>query len=266
MQASTTIPTAHAEAPTKVRWKIFLMMLFLIAINYIDRASLSVAMPMIAKEFDLSPATQGLLMSSFFWTYAFMQIPGGMLADRFGPRVVIVWSAIGWGFFQAIAAAATGWVSLLVTRLGLGAAEAPIYPAGGKLNGIWMTQNERGRGATLLDGGAPLGAALGALIIALVMLVDNAIVITEGMLIAIQRGADRLKAAKDIVAQTAVPLLGSTAIAVPAASSIACRGARSKPQPTRCANKVSTPFPITPVSMRTCVPNTSGASSAMTAW
>ncbi|GAB2461351.1 MFS transporter [Comamonas humi] len=142
------------------------MMLFLIAINYIDRASLSVAMPMIAKEFDLSPAVQGLLMSSFFWTYAFMQIPGGMLADRFGPRIVIVCSTLGWGFFQAIAAACTGWVSLLVTRLGLGASEAPIYPAGGKLNGIWMTQNERGRGATLLDGGAPLGAALGALIIA----------------------------------------------------------------------------------------------------
>jgi ACS family D-galactonate transporter-like MFS transporter len=168
MQNPTTLATPHAAAaaPTKVRWKIFLMMLFLIAVNYIDRASLSVAMPMIAKEFDLSPATQGLLLSSFFWTYAFMQIPGGMLADRFGPRVVIVCSTLGWGFFQAIAAACTGWVSLLITRLGLGASEAPIYPAGGKLNAIWMTQNERGRGATLLDGGAPLGAALGALIIA----------------------------------------------------------------------------------------------------
>ncbi|WP_087660614.1 MFS transporter, partial [Caballeronia terrestris] len=53
----------------------------------------------------------------------------------------------------------------LLTRLGLGASEAPIYPAGGKLNAIWMTQTERGRGATLLDGGAPLGAALGAIII-----------------------------------------------------------------------------------------------------
>ena len=167
MQNPTTLAAPQAAAaPTKVRWKIFLMMLFLIAVNYIDSASLSVAMPMIAKEFDLSPAVQGLLMSSFFWTYAFMQIPGGMLADRFGPRVVIVCSTLGWGFFQAIAAACTGWVSLLITRLGLGASEAPIYPAGGKLNGIWMTQNERGRGATLLDGGAPLGAALGALIIA----------------------------------------------------------------------------------------------------
>src|SRR5690349_21613297 len=160
------VPLADSAAPTKVRWRIFLMMLFLISINYIDRASLSVAMPMIAKEFDIGPAAQGLLLSSFFWTYAFMQIPGGMLADKFGPRHVIAGATLGWGFFQAIAAVCTGWGSLLITRLGLGAAEAPIYPAGGKLNAIWMTQNERGRGATLLDGGAPLGAALGALIIA----------------------------------------------------------------------------------------------------
>ncbi|WP_041709629.1 MFS transporter [Advenella kashmirensis] len=151
--------------PTKVRWRIFLMMLFLISINYIDRASLSVAMPLISKEFEISPTVQGILLSSFFWTYAFMQIPGGMLADRFGPRKVIVASTIGWGFFQGIAALCTGWFSLLLTRLGLGAAEAPIYPAGGKLNSIWMTQTERGRGATLLDGGAPLGAALGAILI-----------------------------------------------------------------------------------------------------
>ncbi|MEO8935923.1 MAG: MFS transporter [Burkholderiaceae bacterium] len=155
-----------AAAPTKVRWKIFLLMLLLISINYIDRASLSVAMPLIAKEFNIGPAVQGLLLSSFFWTYAFMQIPGGMLADRFGPRIAIAGATVGWGFFQAIAAVSTGWISLLVTRLGLGLAEAPIYPAGGKLNGIWMTQNERGRGAVLLDGGAPLGSALGAVLIA----------------------------------------------------------------------------------------------------
>lgn len=107
-----------------------MLMLMLIAINYVDRASLSVAMPMIAKEFDLSPAWQGLLMSSFFWTYALMQIPGGMLADRFEPRKVIAISAIGWGFFQGIAGLCTGGLSLLLARLGLGAAEAPIYPAG----------------------------------------------------------------------------------------------------------------------------------------
>jgi ACS family D-galactonate transporter-like MFS transporter len=150
---------------TGVRWKIFLLMLFLVSVNYIDRASLSVAMPLISKEFNIDPALQGLILSSFFWTYALMQVPGGMLADRFKPRIVIASATVFWGAFQAIAAVATNWPVLLLTRLGLGASEAPIYPAGGKLNAIWMTQTERGRGATLLDGGAPLGAALGSIVI-----------------------------------------------------------------------------------------------------
>jgi len=159
-------PVAATAKPSGVRWNIFFLMLFLISINYIDRASLSVAMPLISKEFNVDPAMQGLILSSFFWTYAFMQVPGGMLADRFKPRIVIALATIFWGAFQALAALSTSWTLLLLTRLGLGASEAPIYPAGGKLNGIWMTQTERGRGATLLDGGAPLGAALGSIVIA----------------------------------------------------------------------------------------------------
>jgi multidrug efflux pump subunit AcrB len=56
--------------------------------------------------------------------------------------------------------------------------------------------------------------SLGALVISLVMLVDNAIVIVEGMLIAMQKGHERMQAAKEVVSQTAIPLLGSTAISV----------------------------------------------------
>ncbi|RQR60999.1 MFS transporter [Burkholderia sp. Bp9126] len=164
--SSTSGVANLAVGKSAVRWKIFVVMLSLIAINYVDRASLSVAMPFISKEFDIGPAMEGLILSSFFWTYAFMQIPGGMLADRFKPRIVIATATVFWGFFQALAALCTSAPTLLLTRLGLGASEAPIYPAGGKLNAIWMTQTERGRGATLLDGGAPLGAALGAVLIA----------------------------------------------------------------------------------------------------
>ena len=159
--------TAQTRArPSGVRWRIFCLLLALVSINYIDRASLSIAMPLISREFTLSPAIQGLILSSFFWTYAAMQIPGGMLADRFKPRIVIAMATIAWGFFQAIGAAAPSWPLLVLARLGLGASEAPIYPSGGKLNGIWMTRAERGRGAALLDGGAPLGAALGSLVVA----------------------------------------------------------------------------------------------------
>lgn len=167
MQAKSGLVAGTASgAKSRVRWKIFLLLLGLVSINYIDRASLSIAMPLIAKEFTIEPAVQGLILSSFFWTYALMQIPGGMLADRFKPRIVIAGATLGWGLFQALAALATSWPLLVLTRLGLGVSEAPIYPAGGKLNGIWMTPHERGRGAALLDGGAPLGAALGSIVIA----------------------------------------------------------------------------------------------------
>jgi ACS family D-galactonate transporter-like MFS transporter len=151
---------------TNVRWRIFFLILATVAINYIDRASLSVAMPVISREFNISPAIQGLLLSSFFWSYCGMQIPGGMLADRFLPRSVIAGATVAWGAFAALAAASTGWITMLLTRVGLGLAEGPIYPAGAKLIGMWMTPTERGRAAALLDGGAPLGTALGSLIIA----------------------------------------------------------------------------------------------------
>jgi ACS family D-galactonate transporter-like MFS transporter len=154
---------------TRIRWQIFGILFGMIAINYIDRATISVAMPLISKEFAIPPDMQGLLLSSFFWSYAAGQIPGGALADRFLPRGVIAAAAVLWGGFAALGALATGWIMLLLTRIGLGVAESPIYPAGAKLAGTWLTRAERGRGAALLDGGAPVGAAFGSLLIGAVI-------------------------------------------------------------------------------------------------
>jgi MFS transporter, ACS family, D-galactonate transporter len=159
-------PLDAAARRTSVRWRIFLLILLIVAINYVDRASLSVAMPTISKEFGIDAAAQGIILSSFFWTYALMQVPGGWLADRYRPRLIIAGATIVWGAFQALAALATGWVGLLLARLGLGLAEGPIYPASGKLIAVWLPARERGRGAVIIDGGAPLGTAFGGLIIA----------------------------------------------------------------------------------------------------
>ncbi len=150
---------------TNVRWRIFGLLLIMVAVNYVDRATLSVALPLISTEFSISATEQGLLLSSFFWAYCLMQIPAGFLVDRFLPRAVISGATLLWGGFEMLGAAATGWMFLLLTRIGLGIAESPIYPAGAKLCGLWLTRTERGRGAALLDGGAPLGAAFGSVII-----------------------------------------------------------------------------------------------------
>ena len=162
--------TATTSAGTTVRWRIFGIVFVLVVINLIDRTALSIAMPTIAKEFNLEPAMQGLILSAFFWSYAALQIPGGWLIDRFGPRALITGATIGWGIFQSIAGLCTGGVTLLLSRIGLGAAEAPLFPAGAKLNSIWLSPKERGRGAVLMDSGAPLGAAFGGVIIAWLIL------------------------------------------------------------------------------------------------
>jgi MFS transporter, ACS family, D-galactonate transporter len=153
-----------------VRWRIFGIIFVLVVINLIDRVTLSIAMPTISKEFSLEPVIQGLVLSAFFWSYALLQVPGGWLIDRFGPRALITGATVGWGFFQAIAGLATGGVTLLISRIGLGAAEAPLFPAGAKLNSLWLSPKERGRGAALVDSGAPLGAAFGGAIIAWLIL------------------------------------------------------------------------------------------------
>jgi MFS transporter, ACS family, D-galactonate transporter len=157
---------SRAVAPTAVRWKLFAFLFVLTVVNLADRTSISVGMPTIAKEFALSPAMQGVILSAFFWTYAALQVPGGWVIDRAGPSRVVTGATLGWGVFQTLAMFATSGTFLLLTRLGLGAAEAPLFPAGGKLIAHWMARQERGRGAVLMDSGSYFGAAIGGVSIA----------------------------------------------------------------------------------------------------
>ncbi|MET4639331.1 MFS transporter [Mycetocola sp. 2940] len=150
---------------TWVRVQIFSILWILVLLNFIDRATLSVAMPFISEEFNLTPEMQGFLLGSFFWTYLLFQIPGGWLLDRFGPRKIVGGAGVLWGFFQLIAGFATSGMFLTVTRLGLGATEAPVFPAGAKLNANWLPAKERARGATFVDAAGPFGSAVGGLIV-----------------------------------------------------------------------------------------------------
>jgi ACS family D-galactonate transporter-like MFS transporter len=160
------VPDAEATTRrTRVRWKIFILLMGMVALNYVDRGSISVAMPLIAKQLHISKQATGFALSAFFWSYAVLQVPSGWLVDKLKPRMIAAISCTGWGIAQALTATATGLSGLMVFRLLLGAAEAPIYPAGGKLNASWMIASERSRGGTLLDGGAPLGSAIGAVAI-----------------------------------------------------------------------------------------------------
>jgi Major Facilitator Superfamily len=80
---------AHARVPPRIRRvQASALALLVIAgtLNYVDRAALSIANPLIREELGLSIADMGLLLSAFLWAYAFSQLPGGALTDRVGPR------------------------------------------------------------------------------------------------------------------------------------------------------------------------------------
>lgn len=164
----TSMKTTGTERPlrgSRIRLRVFALMWVLVLLNFVDRSALSISLPSISREFHISPAVQGWLLGSFFWTYLLLQIPGGWLLDRFGPRRVVSWAGGLWGVFQLLGGLVSGGVLLTATRLGLGASEAPVFPAGAKLNANWLPPAERARGATFVDMAGPFGAAVGGVIV-----------------------------------------------------------------------------------------------------
>ena len=70
-------------------WPVPLLLFLSVAINYVDRGSLSVAAPLLSRELSLSPARLGILLSAFFWTYACFQLVSGWLVDHFDEKWVL---------------------------------------------------------------------------------------------------------------------------------------------------------------------------------
>ena len=82
------------EVPT--RYLILLIIFIVTAVNYADRATLSIAGTEVAKELQLSAVSMGYIFSAFGWAYLLMQIPGGWLLAKFGSKKVYSYSLVFW--------------------------------------------------------------------------------------------------------------------------------------------------------------------------
>lgn len=142
-------------------------------IDYIDRLVITLALPAIGSEFHLDNTAKGLIIGVFFLAYAFMQVPGGLLADRVGAKRAMVWAMVIWSLFTAVTGLVTGFIMLLIVRFVFGAAEG-IFPAASMkaiterttpenrmtANGVMMSSNALGAAiAPLLA--APMIMAVG---------------------------------------------------------------------------------------------------------
>jgi len=109
----------------------------------------------------LSPEELGLLFSAFFWSYSLLQVPGGMVLDRFGVTRVGRWGAFLWALASAITAVSSGFGGIFAARVLLGVAEAPAFPANQKATGYWFPRNERARSTAIFDSAAKFNSGTG---------------------------------------------------------------------------------------------------------
>lgn len=133
-------------------------MVFLVtALNYADRATLSIAGPDLARQLGLSAVTMGYVFSAFGWAYVIGQIPGGMILDHFGSKNVYTLSIFAWSavtLLQGLAdrfPASIAMAVLFGLRLLLGLAESPSFPANSRIVAAWFPTSERGMAAAVFN-------------------------------------------------------------------------------------------------------------------
>jgi len=130
-----------------------------VVINYLDRSNLSVAASELSKDLSLSPVEMGYIFSAFGWAYAFLQIPGGLIADRYGPRFLYAFCLVTWSISTVFQGFARGFASLFALRLATGTFEAPSYPINNRVVTSWFPEQERATAIALFVSGQFIGLA-----------------------------------------------------------------------------------------------------------
>ncbi|MFM2146088.1 MAG: hypothetical protein RL732_924, partial [Bacteroidota bacterium] len=148
--------------------------------GFICRMNLSTAAPLVMQEFGLSQIAMGRVFSSFYLGYAFLQVPSGILADRWGTRKIYRWAISLWILFTLLQAL-VGWGSwqqslgvelllLMALRFLLGASSAPAYPAASKGVSDWVPAPLRGMANGVVLSSIGLGSALAPLLVSGLMI------------------------------------------------------------------------------------------------
>jgi ACS family D-galactonate transporter-like MFS transporter len=145
---------------TTERWfPILALIAVATMVNYLDRTVLGIAAPSMTKELGLAASTLGIVFSAFSWSYALLQIPGGIVLDRFGTRITYSVALTMWSAFTALMGAVSSLASLVLTRVGVGVFEAPCFPANSRVLATWFPQHERARANSVYSVGQYAGIA-----------------------------------------------------------------------------------------------------------
>ncbi len=151
------------------RYQVLAFLCISAAIAYIQRAALSVPAAEIAGDLEFVDLARdmGWVQSAWYFSYGLMQIPSGWLADRLGSRRALAIFSVVWSLATLVTAFATGFVSLLVMWILMGAAQAGAFPCAAKALGRIFPETERASATGLLACGMTVGGALAPVLTAM---------------------------------------------------------------------------------------------------
>ncbi|MGG7307194.1 MFS transporter [Curtobacterium sp. AB451] len=168
--------TATPAAPTKgtpfrgrIRGRVLILLCFMYAISYIDRTNISTALPHITEDFGFNETTAGLIVSAFALPYALLQVFGGTIAEKFGPRKALFVITVVWGVATLWTGFSVGFWTLFAARALLGLSEAAAFPAATQAMSRWIPRDRNGFAQGVVHSAARLGNALAPLLVAWVI-------------------------------------------------------------------------------------------------
>ena len=145
------------------------LLVLAVTINYIDRGSVSVAKPDVAREFGLDDAQMGWLFSAFFWSYSVCHLAAGWLVDRYDVKWVYAGGFVIWSLATASMGFFSGFAAFFALRLMLGVGESVAFPATSRVIVATFSEHRRGFANALVDAGSKVGPALTMLLGGLVI-------------------------------------------------------------------------------------------------
>lgn len=165
-------PAGDAASPRIRRIQRTALTLLLMSgvVNYLDRATPSIATPLIRHDLGFSVPQMGLLLSAFLWAYAFAQLPAGILIDRLGARLTLAASLGLWSIAQTFGGLVNGFSTFFAARMVLGVGEAPQFPTSARIVRDWFAGHERGTATGIWNSSSTLGTAISAPLLTLLML------------------------------------------------------------------------------------------------
>lgn len=160
MDQTISAPTKLALKDSPQRWGLMVLLVLAMVACYAHRNALSIAVPMLKKEMNLSTAQLGVMLSAFSWFYAFLQMPSGWLVDRYGVRKVYGFGYLLWSVATMFTGFAKNFVALIVLRVSTGTFQAVAFPATSRAVADWFQDRERGTVTAMYLTGVRIGTAL----------------------------------------------------------------------------------------------------------